>query len=172
MAKFIWGPRSALGLLIAFVVFAADQSNKLYMLNVYYPKIGGCDPFTEAGRRLCQSEWAPFLDVVMVWNRGISYGLFQQTSATGMAILVGLSLCGVILLIVWLARNHGILAAVSLGLIIGGALGNLIDRVAYGAVADFFLLHAAGYQWYVFNIADAAIVFGIIGLFYDALFPR
>ena len=73
-------------------------------------------------------------------------------------------------LTVWLARLTSPLAAGSIGLIIGGALGNVIDRVAYGAVADFFSLHAFGYQWYVFNVADAAIVAGVAGLLYDSLF--
>ena len=69
-----------------------------------------------------------------------------------------------------LRRITSPLAAASIGLIIGGAVGNAIDRIAYGAVADFFSLHAFGFEWYVFNIADTAIVAGVLGLLYDSLF--
>jgi signal peptidase II len=73
-------------------------------------------------------------------------------------------------LTVWLARLESRLTAIAIGLIIGGAIGNAIDRILYGAVADFFSFHAFGYQWYVFNVADTAIVAGVVGLLYDSLF--
>jgi signal peptidase II len=71
-------------------------------------------------------------------------------------------------MIVWLLRTADRLVAVAIGLVIGGALGNAIDRHLYGAVADFFRLHAFGYQWYVFNLADVAIVAGVALLLYDS----
>jgi signal peptidase II len=107
---------------------------------------------------------------VLVWNQGISYGLLPQESALGRWGLILFAFAASVALAVWLARLASPLAAASIGLIIGGAIGNAIDRIAYGAVADFFSLHAFGYQWYVFNIADMAIVAGVVGLLYDSLF--
>jgi signal peptidase II len=112
----------------------------------------------------------PFFDLVLVWNQGISYGLLPQESAVGRWSLILFALAASLALAAWLARLTAPLGAASIGLIIGGAIGNAIDRIAYGAVADFFSLHAFGYQWYVFNIADAAIVAGVLGLLYESLF--
>jgi signal peptidase II len=115
----------------------------------------------------------PFLDLVLVWNKGISYGLFQQDGPIGQWVLLSLKIVAVALLWGWLARSGLRLTAVSLGLIIGGALGNAIDRLAYGAVADFVLLHLTtatwSFNWYVFNLADVAIVAGVAGLLYESL---
>jgi len=112
----------------------------------------------------------PFLDLVYVKNLGVSYGLgagfVGQGALAAFAIIVSLGLA------VWLARGEMCrLTAVSIGLLIGGAIGNAIDRLHLGGVADFFLLHAYGWSWYVFNIADAAIVLGVAGLLYDSLGP-
>jgi len=84
--------------------------------------------------------------------------------------LIGFAIATSLALLVWIARTQNRLLAISLGLIAGGAIGNAIDRAVYGAVADFVSLHAYGYYWYVFNVADAAIVAGVIGLLYDAMF--
>jgi signal peptidase II len=113
---------------------------------------------------------APFLDLVMVWNPGISYGLFPQGDAAGRLVLIGFAAAAVAGLAVWLARVHGAVGAAGIGLVIGGAVGNAVDRALYGAVADFFAFHAFGYHWYVFNIADAAIVVGVAGLLYESVF--
>jgi signal peptidase II len=112
---------------------------------------------------------APFLDLVLVWNRGISYGLLQQHSEAGRWLLVGLSLAAAVGLSVWLSRVGSRLVALSVGLIIGGAVGNAIDRIAFGAVLDFVHIHVGSFSWYVFNVADAAIVVGVFGLLYDSL---
>ncbi len=112
----------------------------------------------------------PFFDLVLVWNQGISYGLLPQEGALGRWGLILFAFAASLALAVWLARLTAPLGAASIGLIIGGAIGNAIDRIAYGAVADFFSLHAFGYQWYVFNIADTAIVAGVVGLLYESLF--
>ena len=113
----------------------------------------------------------PFLDLVLTWNTGISYGLFRQEGPLGQWTLLALKLIAVVLLWIWLSRASSRVTAVALGLIIGGAIGNAVDRVAYGAVADFVLLHVStttfNFSWYVFNLADAAIVFGVIGLLYE-----
>lgn len=114
----------------------------------------------------------PFLNLVMVWNRGVSFGLFQMDDATGRFLLLAFSGTVVVLLAFWLARAKNAALALGIGLVIGGAVGNMIDRIFLGAVADFFHLHAFGYDWYVFNVADAAIVFGVGVLMFESLFGR
>jgi signal peptidase II len=109
-----------------------------------------------------------FFDMVMVWNPGISYGLFPAGSRIGAILLIVLSLIAVAALSWWLAKAERLILAVGLGLVIGGALGNVIDRAIYGAVADFFHFYAFGHDWYVFNVADAAISIGVIVLLLDA----
>ena len=115
----------------------------------------------------------PFLDLVLAWNTGISYGLFRQEGPFGQWVLLALKTVAVALLLIWLARSSSRLTALSLGLIIGGAIGNGIDRLAHGAVADFVLFHLTtadfSFKWYVFNLADAAIVAGVVGLLYETL---
>src|SRR4029078_12894793 len=114
-----------------------------------------------------------FFDLVLARNTGISYGLFQTQGALGQRILLGFKTVAVLLLVVWLAHAQDRLTALSLGLIIGGAIGNAIDRLAYGWVADFVFFHISTanrrFDWYVFNLADVAIVAGVIGLLYDSL---
>ncbi|MGH2342309.1 signal peptidase II [Segnochrobactraceae bacterium EtOH-i3] len=149
-----------LGLLVAVVVFAADQASKLWILHGLVVSVGDVIPVT------------PFLNLVLVWNRGISYGLMQQEADLGRWGLVVLTAAAVVLLSVWLSRTRGWLAASAVGLVLGGAAGNLVDRVVYGAVVDFVHLHAGDVSWYVFNIADAAIVAGVIGLLWDSFRPR
>jgi len=111
----------------------------------------------------------PTIDFVMVWNRGISYGLFQQDTPLGRAVLLLVTLAASAFLIRWILREDNRLSLFALGLVLGGAIGNGIDRLAYGAVVDFVLFHIGGFQWYVFNIADAAIVVGVALLLYGAL---
>ena len=112
---------------------------------------------------------ASWLELIVVWNRGISYGLFQQHTELGRWLLTAVSIVAAIGLSLWMRRAAGHLLAAALGLIAGGAIGNAIDRIAYGAVFDFIHFHVAGFSWYVFNVADAAIVAGVIGLVYDSL---
>jgi signal peptidase II len=145
---------------LAALVLAIDQFYKWWMLNVYM--IADKSPVTIS----------PFLDLVMVWNRGISYGLFQQNSETGRIILILLSGLAIILIMVWMMRSGSRFVSAALALVAGGATGNVVDRLNFGAVADFFALHAFGYNWYVFNLADTAIVAGVAGLIYDSLFIR
>jgi signal peptidase II len=111
----------------------------------------------------------PFFNLVMVWNPGVSYGLFPASSPMGSAILALFSIAAVAALGWWLWVSNRLTLTVGLGLVIGGALGNLIDRLVHGKVADFFHFYGRGYDWYVFNVADAAITFGVIALLYDAL---
>jgi signal peptidase II len=157
----LWGPLTAFGLGVAALACAADQALKVWLLFVF--------KLAERG----VVSVAPFVDLVMTWNTGISYGWFQQEGPLGQGVLLALKFVAVALLWVWLARAGSRCSALALGLIIGGAFGNAIDRLAYGAVADFVLLHAETatwhFNWYVFNLADVAIVAGVALLLYESL---
>jgi signal peptidase II len=157
----LWGPLTRVGLAMAVASAAIDQASKLWLLYVF-------DLPARAPVRL-----TPFLDLVMAWNKGISYGLFQQEGPFGQWLLLAIKAAAVALLWVWLARAGSRLTAVSLGLIIGGAVGNAVDRLVHGAVADFVLFHITTetirFNWYVFNLADAAIVAGVAGLLYESV---
>ena len=154
----LWSPFSGLGLALAVFAFAADQLHKWWMIHVYDIACKGTVEIT------------PFLNLVMLWNPGISYGLLQQDGLWGRSVLIVFALIAIIVMIYWLAQSESARGAASLGLIIGGALGNVVDRLVYGAVADFFSFHAFGFYWYIFNIADVAIVAGVAGLLYDFIF--
>jgi signal peptidase II len=156
--NWLWGPVSGLGLSVAALVVLIDQAHKAWMLYVYDIGTRGVVTVT------------PFFDLVLVWNQGISYGLLPQEGMLGRLGLILFALGASLALTLWLASLSSKLAAVSIGLIIGGAIGNAVDRVIYGAVADFFSFHAFGLEWYIFNIADTAIVAGVVGLLYDSLF--
>ena len=145
-----------LGFTAAAITLILDQATKLYTLFVYTLPVR--EPV----------ELGPFVNLIVVWNRGISYGLFQQNSDLGRWLLIVVSILAAIGLSVWIRRAGGRVLAVSLGLIVGGALGNVIDRLAYGAVFDFIQFHIGTWSWYVFNVADAAIVAGVFGLLYDS----
>lgn len=150
-----------LGLIVAAVTCLFDQASKLYLLKVVDLAANG------------PLRMGPFFDFVLTRNTGISYGLFQTEGAFGQAVLLAIKALAVILLWVWLTRAHSRLTALALGLIIGGAVGNAIDRLAYGWVADFVFFHISTatwrFDWYVFNLADVAIVAGVIALLYESL---
>ena len=157
-ASWIWGPYSGLGLSLALLTLALDQGHKAWMLLVYR--------IQDRGRVIV----APFLDLVFTKNEGVSYGLFVQESQLGQWLLAGFAGVATVLMAIWLA--HGMtnrLMAASVGLIMGGAISNAVDRLVLGGVADFFQPHAFGLYWpFVFNIADVAIVAGVTGLLYDS----
>jgi len=148
------------GIIAALAVIALDQASKLWLLRVFDIVHRGAVKVT------------PFFDLVLAWNTGISYGWFQNEGAVGQAILLAVKAVAVIVLAIWMARSRSRLATLALGLIIGGAIGNAIDRLAYGAVVDFALFHiqigGKAFDWYVFNLADVAIVAGVAGLLYDS----
>jgi signal peptidase II len=160
-AKYLYGPLTRFGLTVAVIACLLDQASKLYLLYIY-------DLAANGPIRL-----GPFFDFILTRNTGISYGLFQTSSALGAWLLLAIKVAAVVLLWLWLARARDRLIALSLGLIIGGAVGNAIDRLAYGWVADFVYFHITTahwrFNWYVFNLADVAIVAGVIGLLYDSL---
>jgi signal peptidase II len=160
----LWGPLTRFALVIAALTAVVDQAVKLWLLFV-----------VDLGARGAVTL-APFLDLVLARNTGISYGLFPQEGPLGQWALLALKAIAVALLWIWLSRTSSRLTAASLGLIIGGAIGNAIDRLAYGWVADFVLLHLTtasfSFKWYVFNLADVAIVGGVAGLLYETLIDR
>jgi signal peptidase II len=149
-----------LGALVAVLTLAVDQGNKLWLMFVY--DIAERQPV----------HLAPFFDVVFARNPGISYSLLSAHSEAGRWGLVGLTLVATACLAVWLYRSRMRITAFSLGLIIGGALGNAYDRFAYGFVADFYHFHVGGFSWYVFNLADVAIVAGVGLLLFESVFVK
>ena len=155
-------PHLRTGVSAGIVTLVLDQASKLWLLYVF-----------EIARR-GTVKVTPFFDLVLAWNVGISFGWFQNDGFLAQALLTTIKAVAVVVLAIWMARSRTWLATVALGLIIGGALGNAIDRVAYGAVVDFALFHVQlgekDLSWYVFNLADTAIVAGVAALLYDSFF--
>jgi len=144
------------GIIAALAVLALDQASKAWLLFVL-----------DIGHRGAVAV-TPFFDLVLEWNTGISYGWFQNEGATGQAVLLAVKAVAVVVLAIWMARSRTLLATLALGLIIGGAIGNAIDRFTYGAVVDFAMFHVqiGGKPFYWF--ADVAIVAGVAALLYDS----
>lgn len=149
-------PYWAMGLMTAACVLGLDRLSKWWLL----------EPFAIAERE--PVTVASFFNLVMVWNPGISFGLLGGNQELGRWLLIGFSVIVVAILVAWLFRIGSGLMALGLGFVIGGAIGNIWDRVVWGAVADFFDFHVAGYHFWAFNIADAGISTGVAFLLYDA----
>ena len=145
------------GLFLAILVLFLDQVSKLAILEWVEPPAAGI-------------AITGFLAIVLVWNRGMSFGLFNVGDPLVPWILGVVAVAVAIGLVWWLARAHRWLVIAGLGLVLGGAIGNLVDRLLYGAVVDFVLLHAGRWQWPAFNLADSAITLGVIALLWDSLF--
>ncbi len=150
--------RLLLGGLVGLLVLIADQASKDYVLdwldlqNIHSIAI------------------LPVLNFTMVWNHGITFGLNDHVGAS--AAIPTIAALGVVaVLLVWMWRADRALVVIGLGAICGGAIGNVIDRLRYGAVVDFIHAHIFGWSWYVFNVADAAIVCGVAALVLDSLRP-
>lgn len=143
----------------AFLIIAADQLTKAVVMGRI-----------ETGHVTV----APFFNLVLVWNKGISFGLFNAHSDFGPYLLIALSLVISVFFAVWLLRADNRPLYISISIIIGGAIGNVIDRLRFGAVVDFLDFHAFGWHWPAFNIADSAICVGIAFIVLDGLFfePR
>ncbi len=148
------------GLLAAAVVLVADQASKYWILDgLDLPSLGSV-------------PLLPFLSLTMVWNPGVTFGLLRQGSVMGTYILSAVALAVVVALVVWMRKAERPLVAIALGAIAGGAVGNVIDRLRFGRVVDFIHAHAFGWSWYVFNVADAAIVCGVAALILDGFLPQ
>jgi signal peptidase II len=149
-----------LGIVTAVAVLVLDQASKFWLLRVF-----------DIGHR-GTVKLTPFFDLVLAFNPGISFGWFQNDSPTAQLILMLIKAAAVMILAVWMARSRTLVVTIALGLIIGGAIGNAVDRFAYGAVVDFALFHVQiggnTFNWYVFNLADVAIVAGVAALLYDS----
>jgi signal peptidase II len=149
-----------LGVIAAMTVLVLDQASKFWLVRVFDIAHRGTVKLT------------PFFDLVLAWNQGISFGWFQNDGQIAQMVLMAIKAAAVVVLGVWMARSRTMLATMALGLIIGGAIGNGIDRLIYGAVVDFALFHVRigenTFNWYVFNLADVAIVAGVAALLYDS----
>lgn len=152
------GAWARLGWGLAVVVLVFDQISKWWILRL----------FMDAGRNFF--EITPFFNIVLAWNKGISFGMFGQSGDHGPTILIVLTLIISAVLAVWLMRAETRWTAAGLGLIVGGAIGNVIDRFRFGAVTDFLDVHVLGYHWPAFNVADSAIVIGAVALIWESLF--
>ena len=153
-----------LGLAVAVLLLAVDQASKWWILeSLRLPEV----------RHVPLLELGPLgLDLSMVWNRGVTFGLLSGDGPWNHLVLALLAAGIALFLLRWLARAETRAVAVALGAVIGGAIGNVADRLRFGAVVDFVDAHAWGWHWYVFNIADAGIVCGVAALIADALFRR
>ena len=147
------------GLSIAAVVAVLDQLSKWWIVNVVMNP-----PRT--------IEITPFFNLVMGWNKGVSFGLFNNDSSVTAWVLPGVAIVIVGVLTAWLFRVDRLLLGGALGSIIGGAVGNIVDRLQYGAVADFLDFHVMGFHWPAFNLADSMITVGAVVLILDSLFVR
>jgi signal peptidase II len=139
-----------IGLISAVVVFVVDQASKYWILNVFrLPERGSVAIF-------------PGLNFTMVWNHAVTFGMFGGVGAAGRVLFSVMALAIVSVLVLWMLRTEKPIVGLAAGAIAGGAIGNVIDRLRYGAVVDFIHAHAFGWSWYVFNIADSAIVCSVI----------
>ncbi len=147
----------SLGLIIVFLVFTLDQATKWWIV-------------TEVMNPPRFIPVFPSFNLVMGWNKGISFGIFDTASPPNQWLLIGLALIIVAVLLVWLKRADSRLISVALGMIIGGALGNVMDRIHHGAVADFLDFYVGNFHWPAFNVADAGITIGVIVLVLESFF--
>ena len=149
------------GLAAAALVLGLDQGTKWWILEVVMqpPRV---IPLTA------------FFNLVLGWNRGVSFGLFNSDSALNLWLLPFVALAIVVALLIWLSRVDGLLLGYAIGMVIGGAIGNVVDRLFRDqrAVADFLDLHLAGYHWPAFNLADTGITVGAVILIIDSLFMK
>lgn len=154
------GKRLALGLPVAFVTALLDQLSKWYILARVPEADGGRVPVL------------PFLDYTLAWNHGVSFSMGSHL-AYDKLIFGALAVVVSIALVLWMAKGAKRLILIALGLVTGGAVGNCIDRVRFGAVEDFLYFHVASFDWWpVFNVADSAICVGAALMVFDSLFDR
>lgn len=147
------------GLPIALLVLVLDQATKWLMLSIMSPP------------RII--EVTGFFNLVLAWNTGVSFSAFAGGGAAGRWILIGIAIVISGFVLAWMGRTQRRLLIAGFAVIVGGALGNVIDRVIHGAVVDFLDFHLAGWHWPAFNLADTAITLGVVAIIADSLFgPR
>jgi signal peptidase II len=146
-----------LGLAMAGLAILVDQGSKNWLL-------------TGPMREPQVFELTSFFNIVSAWNKGVSFSLFRTSAETGPWILSSIALAISLGLLVWLTRVQHRLVALGIGLVIGGALGNVIDRLRFGAVFDFLDFYLGSYHWPAFNLADSSIFLGVVALLWDGLF--
>lgn len=151
-----------LGLVTAAIVAIADQLTKLWVLDFFAAR-----PDQPPVARL-----APFFNLVLAGNRGMSFGLFNGETGPNTVVFTALAAVIVLGLIAWLRRVQGALLRLAIGLVIGGAIGNVADRLHRGAVVDFLDFHLGAWHWFAFNLADSAICVGVATLVIDGLIGR
>ena len=149
------------GLAAAVAVVIIDQLSKAAVLGFFDGSpIGAHEAIT------------PFFNLVLTYNRGMSFGLFNTPGAMNVLLFSLLAAVIVAMLIVWLRRVESPFLAVAIGLVIGGAAGNVIDRLRLGAVVDFLDFYVGAWHWPAFNIADSAICLGVAAMLLDGLLLR
>ena len=157
------------GLVIAIVVALLDQVSKWSILAAFRPEGVVGTPFSSAMR----VPVLPVLDFVLTWNRGVSFGMGNNGGGYNVLFFTGLAVIIGAFLISWMAKTGDRLVLVALGLVVGGALGNVVDRLRFGAVVDFLYVHVGAFDWWpVFNVADSAVCIGAGLLVFDSLFAK
>jgi signal peptidase II len=150
------------GLFIAGLALILDQASKHALLAFAFP---GYVPGAPHPTRYAITD---FFAIVMVWNKGVSFSLLRELDARWALVALSVGICAV--LVWWMRKAPSRRTTLGLGLVVGGALGNAIDRIIFGSVADFLLFHAWGYAWPAFNVADSCIFMGVVLLLFDSLF--
>jgi signal peptidase II len=149
------------GLAAAIVVAVLDQLSKAAILGFFSGQGFGT-----------HERITPFFNLVLTYNRGMSFGLFNNGAGVN-ALLFSLLAAGIVaVLVFWLSRVESPFLAVAIGLVIGGAIGNVIDRIRFGAVVDFLDFYIGSWHWPAFNIADSAICVGVAAMLLDGLLLR
>lgn len=161
-----------LGLAVAALVVGLDQATKWWIATGVFGRSFADRGLFEAFVPARRIEVTGFVNLVLTGNTGVSFGLFQTDSPLGAWVFAAVAVAIIGGLLIWLAKVRQRWLAAGIGLVIGGAVGNVVDRIRFGAVIDFLDFHLAGYHWPAFNLADSAITVGVALLFADALFRR
>jgi signal peptidase II len=149
------------GLAVAVAVAIADQASKAAILALF----AGAPPDR-------QFVLAPFLSLLLSRNSGVSFGFFNNGAAVNPLVFSAVAVVVIAILIYWLSRIETALLAVAVGLIVGGAAGNVIDRVRLGRVIDFIDFHVGAWHWPTFNVADSAICIGVAVMLLEGMWRR
>jgi signal peptidase II len=155
--------------LVALVAILADQLSKHWMLSTVLPCLSG-PPGPECQVVPPAIEVTGFFNLVTAWNFGVSFSMFYSQHDLMPYVLTAVALLFCAALLFWARRTDRPLHATATGMVVGGAIGNVIDRLRFGAVADFLDFHVAGWHWPAFNVADCCIVVGVGLLLIDGLF--